>query len=94
KKLDILKENNGTLDVTFCLYPPDLADWEESLREQVEPFVQEIEAALEWGGLCDMRENGADEIVEACDAYYGSPSPLVVEFVRAKKPVMIADYRV
>ncbi|MBO6298443.1 MAG: LicD family protein [Lachnospiraceae bacterium] len=94
KKLDILKENNGALDVTFCLYPPDLADWEESLGASVEPFVQEIEAALEWGGLCDLRENSAEEIVEACDAYYGSPSPLVVEFVRAKKPVMIADYRV
>ena len=93
-KLDILKENTEVLDVTFCLYPPDLADWEESLREQVEPFIQEIEAALEWGGLCDLRENDPDEIVEACDAYYGSPSPLVVEFVRAKKPVMIADYRV
>ena len=94
KKLDVLRENTGSLDVTFCLYPPDLSDWEESLREQVEPFVQEIEAALEWGGLCDLRENSVEEIVEACDAYYGSPSPLAVEFVRAKKPVMIADYRV
>ncbi len=93
-KLDILKENAEALDVTFCLYPPDLADWEESLSGQVVPFVQEIEAALEWGGLCDLRENAPEEIVEACDAYYGSASPLVVEFVRAKKPVMIADYRV
>lgn len=94
KKLDILRENTGALEVTFCLYPPDLADWEDSLREQVEPFVCEIEAALEWGGLCDLRENSTEEIVDACDAYYGSASPLVVEFVRAKKPVMIADYRV
>ena len=94
RKLDILKENTKALDVTFCLYPPELADWEESLSGQVVPFVQEIEAALEWGGLCDLRENAPEEIVEACDAYYGSASPLVVEFVRAKKPVMIADYRV
>lgn len=94
KKLDILKKNIKSINVTFCLYPSELQDWEESLREQVEPFVREIEGALEWGGLCDLRENEMTEIIEGCDAYYGSASPLVVEFVRAKKPVMIADYRV
>ena len=30
--------------------------------------------------------------VDDYDAYYGSPSPYVLEFTRAGKPVMIADF--
>ncbi len=78
----------------YRFYSPEQEDWEVGLGDGVQPFLAQVEAALSWCGYCDLRENSAEEIVVACDAYYGSASPLVVDFVRAKKPVMIADYRV
>ena len=94
KKLSVMQDNADSVNVMITLYPPELEEWERALGEPVEPFLSEIEEALPWCSYCDLRDNSEEEIVAACDAYYGSASPLVVEFVRAKKPVMIADYRV
>ena len=93
EKLDILRENTNDLNVLISIYPPEQEAWEAGLGDSVPPFLAQVEAALSWCGYCDLRDNSAEEIVAACDAYYGSASPLVVDFVRAKKPVMIADYR-
>ena len=46
-------------------------------------------------GLCIYRnEKNLKEIVGMCDAYYGSESRLVLEFVMKKKPVMIMDVEI
>ena len=94
KKLDVLQEKADTLDVLISLYPPEPEAWELCLKEVAQSFLAQVEKALDRCGYCDLRENSTREIVSECDAYYGSASPLVVEFVRAGKPVMIADYRV
>ena len=94
KKLSVIRSSANSLDVMISLYPPELECWDSGLTEGKDAFLQQVEDALPEYGFCDLRENNIDEIVGACDAYYGSSSPLVVEFVRAKKPVMVADYRV
>ena len=94
KKFAVLRENADSVDVLISLYPPDPEVWEASLGEKAGAFLSQIETELSQFGYCDLRENSLSEIAAGCDAYYGSASPLVVEFVRAKKPVMIADYRV
>lgn len=43
--------------------------------------------------ICNYPDE-AEIDVNDYDAYYGSPSPYVMEFVRAGKPVMIADFEV
>ena len=46
-------------------------------------------------GVCIYRnEKNLNEIVEKCDAYYGSESRLVLGFVMKKKPVMIMDVEI
>ena len=41
--------------------------------------------------ICDYPDESHIEVNDY-DAYYGSPSPFVLEFTRAGKPVMIADF--
>ena len=94
KKFAVLRENVDSIDVMISLYPPDPEVWEASLGEKAGDFLSQIEEELSCFAFCDLRENSVSEIVAGCDAYYGSASPLVVEFVRAKKPVMIADMKV
>ena len=46
-------------------------------------------------GMCVYRdEKNVNEIVEMCNAYYGSESRLVLEFEMKKKPVMIMDVEI
>ena len=45
---------------------------------------------IDVSGICPVENIRSDDF----DAYYGSPSPYVVQFTRAGKPVMIASYGV
>ncbi len=75
-RLKLLKESEGNLEYALALYPGD----EELWPEEILKLVKE-------SGVCvrEVRE-------EDYDAYYGSPSPLALSFIMAKKPVMIADH--
>ena len=92
-KIDVLAINTDAIEVNICLYPPDPDEWERALGAYGTKVIDNIERALERGsfGFIDMRDTDMAEVVEWHDAYYGSASPLVHEFIRAKKPVMIAD---
>ena len=88
-RVDVLKDSS--VDVTFILYPDDKAQWEHI----DEAFADEIMNILE--GSFDMLEGGLNRPSDTAgeyDAYYGSPSPYVVEFTTRGKPVMLCDYSI
>ncbi len=77
ERLELLRRNTEALDVDSCVYPPEIE------KDCMEFFA-------------DFRHVDYNELkpesIDLYDAYYGSPSPLVIQFVRAGKPVMIANY--
>lgn len=79
ERLELFRKNNGSLDVTVCIYPNEIE------KEQKDRFFG--------FDLVDFNEIHPKDISEY-DAYYGSPSPLVLGFVRSGKPVMIANYEI
>ena len=94
RKLDVMMRAHEGLEVNICLYPPDMDEWERALGEYAVRFLDKLdEAVAEKGfGFCNLSDSSPEELVQWHDAYYGSASPLVHKFVRAGKPVMIADY--
>ena len=93
-RFKLFEENRKAIEVIVCLYPPQLETWEDFSPKLRGRILSLLQVEVEQNGVffCDLRENPTEELVRECDAYYGSASPLVPEFVRAKKPVMIADY--
>ena len=75
-KLSIMKQAEERLHITVYFYP------ECNNIEDVTALINEV------GFDCDNKVPEADNF----DAYYGSPSPFVVQFIRNGKPVMIASY--
>lgn len=47
-----------------------------------------------WGTYLDRTDASVSELVQMCDAYYGSASHIALEFEVKKKPVMIMDVEV
>ena len=64
----------------IILYPPDKKAWLAAEPERAVRFFEET-------GDIKMAAD-RDQ-----DAYYGSPSPYVLEFSQSKRPVMIADFK-
>ncbi len=79
ERLGLFRKNNGSLDLAVCIYPNEIE------KEQKDRFFG--------FDLVDFNEIESKDIGEY-DAYYGSPSPLVLGFVRSGKPVMIANYEI
>lgn len=94
RKLDVMMRAHDGLEVNICLYPPDMDEWERALGECGARFWDKLDEAVAAGdlGFCDLRDTSFEDLMQWHDAYYGSASPLVYEFVRAGKLVMIADY--
>ena len=92
-RIEILKNAEGNLDVTFTIFPEDKTQWkhvDEALSEEVFGIMDNTTGF-------DFLDNGlskVEEVAEEYDAYYGSPSPYVVAFSSQKKPVMLCDYSV
>ncbi|MCR5249136.1 MAG: LicD family protein [Lachnospiraceae bacterium] len=86
KRAALFAENREKLAAEAVFYPQERERWEEAypgLRD-------ELAVILEESGI-PMAAAGQKEAEHS--AYYGSPSPLVLLFREAAKPVMIADYR-
>lgn len=83
ERLSILCNQTDKLDLQICLYPMVVAK-----REKLTSLLRKygIDSWLVYKGQQDIKE-----LVESVDAYYGSASPLVIEFVRNQKPVMISQ---
>ena len=89
ERIDILK--NGNVDVTFTLYPEDKSQWQhidDELSGKVFDIMEKSFTELESGF------KSVSETADKYDAYYGSPSPYVVEFTSQGKPAMLCDYSI
>lgn len=70
------------------------------LRDYDNEFAKKYDAVSEsfqkegWGKYFDRADVSVLELVEMCDAYYGSASHIALEFEVKKKPVMIMDVEV
>lgn len=82
ERLSILHEHNQNLELKVCLYPAVLEK-----REKLLLLLKKygVDTWYVYNG-----QQNTKELVDSTDAYYGSCSPLVIEFCREKKPVMIA----
>lgn len=96
ERMEIFRENREAIQVTVCMYPPDAAEWKQldpQASQELERLIASC-AAEGWCSRCKLTGDVYESLAAEHDAYYGSASPLVVPFVREKKPVMIADYEV
>jgi hypothetical protein len=80
-----MKKNSDRVDMVLCLYPPDEALWREAEPELSDEIFEVI------GENYSMINS---EILDSCDAYYGSPSPYAHYFNSKGKPVMLCDYTI
>lgn len=70
------------------------------LRDYDNEFAKKYDAISEnfqkegWGIYLDRADASVSELVQMCDAYYGSASHIALEFEVKKKPVMIMDVEV
>ena len=94
-RLEIFRGAADSVRTTVRLYPPGNDAWKsagEAAYGKLEKLLEEFKDCLE------ISEDGMWQDIESAgtffDAYYGSPSPYVPEFVVQKKPVMIADYQI
>ena len=82
----IFKENADKLDVSLCVYPNDT-----ELRSFVSNLADKI--GLKYNFVPFDKKN-ITYFAHHYDAYYGSSSPLVPDFINFKKPVMISNYKI
>ncbi|MDE7253395.1 MAG: LicD family protein [Acetatifactor sp.] len=92
EKLEIFEENRTRHNLMVGLYPPDLDTWKNAdggVTQQITKLLEKY-TKQEWCEICDINYANMKDIAEESDAYYGSPSPLVLMFTAVGKPVMIA----
>ncbi len=79
-RLQVFKQNAGSISTELMLYPAEKDMWmaaDPVLAEKLFKLTGGMKAA------CDTGQH----------AYYGSPSPFVLEFSQSGRPVMIADFK-
>ncbi len=94
-RLEIIRENEERIETSICFYPEQEDEWKRldaSLWERVKETTRQIISRNDNERIIFYAE--AKRQISQFDAYYGSASPLVIEFARMKKPVMIADYEI
>ncbi len=88
-RLDTFREAREKIHCELCPYPADQSSWESAGAGDVWDRLAQLP---EWTGtMADPSREGLQQLVKGRDAYYGSPSPLVLYFTEAKKPVMISE---
>lgn len=88
RNIDILKECRD-INIYVYTYPGSVNEWQvgdSTVRDNIVKLLSAFESYNK------ILSDEAEPAIECIDAYYGSPSPLVLHFVEQKKPVMISDY--
>ena len=80
QRLKVFTENSGSILTEVTMYPPCRDMWTEA-----EPVL----AGCVFEAVKVLKPAGDREQ----QAYYGSPSPYVLEFSQSGRPVMIADFK-
>jgi len=94
-RLDVINEAGEDLSMSLAIYPGDRDEWANVDSDVAGSFFQLVDEIQSQGiELIDVATCDLVEVAKGHDAYYGSPSPLVVEFTRLKKPAMLCDYTV
>ncbi|MCR5339287.1 MAG: LicD family protein [Lachnospiraceae bacterium] len=90
ERIRIFDEAKDTVEASVFFYPADRKKW----REIDHQLTDSVMSLFENITIVDESVENINNPVDEYDAYYGSPSPLIVAFSRQKKPVMLADYSV
>ena len=85
KRVEVFKEEKEKIGVAYYLFPHEVEEWKQADHEAYEKIVELI------GSNEIIQSIDYDDIVGKYDAYYGDPSPLVLKFTEAGKPVMIQN---
>lgn len=89
EKLEIFAKNNDKVSIDVAMFPNDLCQWKKIDAQKCEKILAMIEEYSE-KNICRMNKNSCNNVdVTEYDAYYGSASPLVLNFHEKLKPVMI-----
>lgn len=93
-KFKLFEQAKEKLDVKICFFPGDMENWKKLNPDRANDILRLVEkyTAYEWCKCCNPDMSGVRELLSECDGYYGDSSPLIPEFVRSKKPVMLAQY--
>lgn len=90
KDIDTLKSFTD-IDVYVYTYPASVREWQiadSAVRQNIEKLLSGFKS---YNKILPDRQSRTESAVEGINAYYGSPSPLVLSFVEQKKPVMISQ---
>lgn len=93
EKLRVFSDNALAVETDICLYPAyDI--WDKAPNKILSELHNRLDT--EYGDIkyieMDTSVSDIKDIMSKYDAYYGSSSPYVLEFLEQKKPVMLAEY--
>ena len=94
ERMSVFDDAGDSIEVAVTYFPGDKSQWDsvnDKLSDEIFAIVEKQVGAGKVSVL-DAESMKPAEVAESFDAYYGSPSPYVVEFISAKKPVMLCDY--
>ncbi len=93
QRIRTFKEFGSNLQIGIYIYPIEEDSWKMVNPSLTEEMLRMLSGMIEEDSeRFFFVDDPGKETVSSFDAYYGSPSPLIVEFSRMKKPVMLADY--
>ncbi len=95
-RLEIFNSAQSKPDVKLCFYPSVYDTVDSELPNNIANSKSAIISEAQKRGIktIPLSKDIYESLAESFDAYYGSSSPLVHEFVSRKKPVMISDYSI
>ncbi len=95
-RLNTFDQAKDKLSSSLCFYPEKYDSADRTLLERINTAKGEIIQEAQKRGIetIPLSKDMYKDIANSYDAYYGSSSPLVHEFVIRKKPVMISDYSI
>ncbi len=89
KRIETIVSLGDRIKLDICTYPFSIKEWSIA-GEEVEylmQFIVDKYTRVEWLNTNEL----VNDNCMIADAYYGSPSPLVYDYLKMKKPVMISQ---
>lgn len=92
ERLNVMTQYPESLKVAVCLYPYDIAAWDICTGQEKDMLVQVLKEYRKNKGIELLTKNVFDiNGIDDMTAYYGSPSPLICQFVQQRKPAMVSE---